>query len=374
MKTQRIVFRNDSGGEASGLRAMFSPSRTSLLGYRAPVLPKGAAIVAAGVNLRAAELLWVPPIPPGARVTLSVSYLGEPFGVQELAWRDAGGTLHAQDATPTPEMVLLLGAASIEDLATRTPEIDAIRSAVVAQIGDPKLKSFHEFFCELDSETNPQLMPNVSKATAFNRGPIIRTIAEDLMQRVLQRARWAATNKTTPAEDLRVTANRTNIERISSLQLDIIEHHFGKPGEGFAAEHFWEAFAAFANGELKVSIETEKWQDWDAAPRSAFAFSFAEFAFMAVDTQVHDDRWAPLIWPLVAMQEVYTAAFRPRKGDPKTFRFGNYQLRNYGKGENRMSGDAKQKVRKSYEGREGDLDQLRIQAGLNAFQAFPAGE
>lgn len=373
MSTQLIVFQNHSGREASGLRALFPPSRTSLLGYRVSSLPEGTSAVEAEVNSRAAELVWEPPIAPGTEVALSVDYLGEALTVRELAWRDAHGTLHPHGAALSQEMMMLLGAASIGELATHTREIDFVRGHIVAQIGNPGLRAIHEFFCEFDSETNPRLMSNVSKATAFERGPIIKTISEDLKRRVLRRAASAATNKTQPASDLPITKNTVNIEKISTIQLEIFDRHFVEPGKDFDIGRFWEAFAAFANGELKVDVKDPRWQEWDAAPRSAFAFSFAEFALMAVDSKVHSNRWIPLVWPLVAMQEVYIAAFQPRTGDPKNFKFSDYQPDNWQQGKTMMSGSDKLKVRQKYEQKKEDLDWLRIQAGMNANSAFPAG-
>jgi hypothetical protein len=367
---QHLTFQNRGDRAASGLRALFVPSRTSLLGYRVSSLPDGTAPIAAGVNPRVAELLWEPPIPPGAEVTLSIEFVGEPMTVEELAWREVDGTLRPYGPPLTPGMTLLLGAGTIEDLAVRAREFDRLRCSVVAATQEPRLRAFHMFFCEYDHATNLDLMG----AGAGELGLIIKSMSKLLKQRVLERVAWK--DDSTEPPDL-PRSGKSNVQTVSDLQLGIFHSHFPKSGGDIDVDLFWEAFEMFANGELRLGLAQGASREWDAEPHSAFAFSFAEFAFMAEDLGVRDrERWYPLMKPLVAIQEVYAAAYRPRKGKPEEFIFDDYNLGNYGKGENRLSAEEKRRVRDRYERMLKDerlRKGLRLQAGRNARKAFPAG-
>lgn len=377
MTTLAFTFRNHSGREAIGLRAMFPPSRTRILEHRVSGLPQEAGAAELEVNPRAAEVRWERPIGPGAEVTLALDYLGEPVELEAFAWRGTDGALRPPGETPTEETELLVGAGSIEELAAWALEKDALRCPLAAEIPDARRRKFHEFFCEFDNATNRSLMMNLklSVKERGERAAVIFMTGEVLKRRVLRRAVWARSGSGTAEppdlpsfEDYAI--ERTAIEKVSILQLDMFRRHFPTPGNEIDVGLFWDALEMFANGELKVEHTKGEWKDWDAEPQGAFAFFFAEFAFMADDEGIHRDRWRSLMKPLLAIQEVYTAAYRPGV-DAGDILFEDYKRKNWSE-EDMLTEDEKTALRQWY-GPLADGD-LRVQAGRNALKAFPLGE
>ena len=120
---------------------------------------------------------------------------------------------------------------------------------------------------------------------------------------------------------------------------------------------FTEAFEMFANGELRVEVADSV---WNGEPDSAFEFSFAEFAFVAIENNVDAEEWSSLLNALVMSQEIFTPAYRPDLPEP--FFFSDYHSTNFAP-EKQVDTTFKQQLRAQYEGK--DVDGLAQQAGNN---------
>ncbi len=155
------------------------------------------------------------------------------------------------------------------------------------------------------------------------------------------------------------------VEYLSDLQLGIMQQYLPNGYQDTDMAAFTEAFEMFTNGELRVEVVGGV---WNSEPDSAFEFSFAEFAFVAIENSVHVGEWSSLLNALVMSQEIFTQAYRPDL--PPPFFYSDYRSTNFAP-EKRVDATFKRQLRERYEGK--SADELTEQAGKNAFAAFPAG-
>jgi hypothetical protein len=155
---------------------------------------------------------------------------------------------------------------------------------------------------------------------------------------------------------------------ISRIILDVYRRHLLTPAGTLDVDQCWGAFERFSNGELRVKLSNSV---WNGEPDGAYEFSFAEFAFMAIEANINVKEWTTLLPSLVASQVIYTKAYEP----DRFFREGGYLYELYGtdtfKPEQQVKTRFKTRLRKKYDAL--SLEELKVAAGKNAFLAFPAG-
>jgi hypothetical protein len=157
----------------------------------------------------------------------------------------------------------------------------------------------------------------------------------------------------------------SGLDYLSKLQLGIMREYLPDGDDVIDLEAFTEAFEMFANGELRVEVVNGV---WNGEPDSAFEFSFAEFAFVAIENNIDDEEWSSLVIALVMSQEIFTQTYKPDL--PPPFFYSDYHSTNFAP-EKQVDMLFKQQLRAEYEGK--SVDELAEQAGRNAFDAFPAG-
>ena len=112
--------------------------------------------------------------------------------------------------------------------------------------------------------------------------------------------------------------------RLSELQLDLFKSRYPGTHLSMDKERLAFAFLAFANGSLRDAEGSEFGQ-----PNSAHAFSFAEFAWLAIEMAVDVDEWTLLLPALVEMQKLYCDVYRPPEGAPQPYRWLDYGICNF---------------------------------------------
>ena len=96
--------------------------------------------------------------------------------------------------------------------------------------------------------------------------------------------------------------------QISKLLSGLFERYFTDTAGDLDMTPLEEAFEKFANGELRDPNEGE---NPDYEPDSGFYFAFAEFALVAIEANIDQDVWSPLLNALVRTQEVFLSAYQP---------------------------------------------------------------
>lgn len=367
---QYLEIRNTSGHPAVGMRVMFTPSRTSLLGYHMMRVPRGVSPLFVHVNPFGAEVMWHPPLPAGAKVVLSLELVGEHLLREHEVWWDTHGAVLTEEEANDPRGKLLIEVSSVWELAQKMIQQKRLYCNTLPQVVESKHSRLHEFFCELDLHTNRNLIgvSGVAVPEYIERVAIIDGMTECLKQRVLGRLEATRTHPGVPAPNLEVWPDEAQIDAISKLQLKIFHKHLEKAPGVLDTQAVWQAFSMFANGQLRVDPMVAS--AWDAAPLGSALFYFAEFAFMACDVGIDVADWECVLPTLVGIQEIFTHAYRPPASVPQPWRLDDYEQGNFEPGDSMPENDV-ELVRQKYEAISTNMNQLRIEVGLNAARAFP---
>jgi hypothetical protein len=368
---QSYTQTNQSGANVIGLRLLFRLTRSQIQAIRVEGLPEGVQIAKKTFFQLGAEVTWDLALADSTEVTATVEYEGEPLVLTDFVWITEGAQDNflisiAKPVDPLKEDQLANN--PLETVIEDPVRLFAARRDVIERIVDPKLKKYQLFYWNYDRETHPQLIPenpNIPEDEKLKRRSIIVKMAPILSRRVLERAAIAENGRTPDPGELPPVADVSGLDYLSKLQLGIMREYLPNGYHGIDLEGLTEAFEMFTNGELRVEVVGGV---WNGEPDSAFEFSFAEFAFVAIENNIDADEWSSLVNGLVMSQEIFAQTYKPDL--PPPFFYSDYRSTNFAP-EKQVDMAFKQQLRAEYEGKSGD--ELAEQAGKNAFAAFPAG-
>jgi hypothetical protein len=362
---------NESGADVLGLRLLFRLTRSQIREIRIEGLPQGTQVAKKSLFQLGAEVLWDSTLPESTEVTATVEYEGEPLVLTDFVWITEGAQDNvlisvAKPVDPLKEAQLANN--PLETVIEDPVRLFAARREAIERTVDPEVKKYQLFYWHYDHETHPRLIlenPDIPEEEKAKRRSIIVQTAPILSRRVRERATKAETGGTPEPGELPQVPEVHWVEYLSDLQLGIMQQYLPNGYQDIDMEAFTEAFEKFTNGELRVEVVGGV---WNSEPDSAFEFSFAEFAFVAIENSVHVGEWSSLLSALVMSQEIFTQAYRPDL--PPPFYYNDYRSTNFAP-QKQVDTTFKRQLRERYEGK--NADELAEQAGKNAFAAFPAG-
>jgi hypothetical protein len=368
---QSYTQPNQTGTNVQGLRLLFRLTRSRIKEIRVEGLPEGVQIAKKTFFQLGAEVTWDSSLPDSVEVTATVAYEGEPLVLTDFVWITEGAQDNvlislAKSVDPLTEGQLANN--PLETVIEDPVRLFRARREVIERIVDPKIKTYQLFYWHYDRETHPQLIPNnpdIPEDEKLKRRSIIVQTAPILSRRVLERATIAQNGRTPQPGELTPVPDVSGLDYLSKLQLGIMREYLPDGNDVIDLEAFTEAFEMFANGELRVEVVNGV---WNGEPDSAFEFSFAEFAFVAIENNIDDEEWSSLVKALVMSQEIFTQTYKPDL--PQPFFYSDYHSTNFAP-KKQVDMPFKQQLRAEYEGN--SVDELAEQAGKNAFEAFPAG-
>jgi hypothetical protein len=368
---QSYTQLNRTGTNVQGLRLLFRLTRSRIKAIRVEGLPEGVQIAKKTYFQLGAEVTWDAALPDSIEVTAIVEYEGEPLVLTDFVWLTEGTQDNvlislAKSVDPLTEGQLANN--PLETVIEDPVRLFQARRNVIEQIVDPKIKKYQLFYWHFDRETHPQLIPNnpeIPEDEKLKRRSIIIQTAPILSMRVLERAAIAQNGRTPQPGELTPVSDDSGLDYLSKLQLGIMREYLPDGNYVIDLEAFTEAFEMFANGELRVEVVNGV---WNSEPDSAFEFSFAEFAFAAIENNIDAEEWSSLVNGLVMSQETFTQTYKPDV--PPPFFYSDYHSTNFAP-EKQVDMPFKQQLRAEYEGK--SAGELAEQAGKNAFDAFPAG-
>ena len=368
---QSYTQPNQSGSNVQGLRLLFRLTRSRIKAIRVEGLPEGVQIAKETFFQLGAEVVWDSALPDAIEVTATVEYEGEPLVLTDFVWITEGAQDNvlislAKSVDPLTEGQLANN--PLETVIEDPVRLFRARRDVIERIVDPKLKKYHLFYWHYDRETHPQLIPDnpdIPEDEKPKRRSIIIQTAPVLSRRVSERAAIAQNGRTPQAGELTPVPDVAGLDYLSKLQLGIMREYLPDADDGIDVEAFTEAFQMFTNGELRVEVVNGV---WNSEPDSAYEFSFAEFAFAAIENNIDAEEWSSLVNALVMSQEIFTRTYKPDL--PPPFFYSDYHSTNFAP-EKQVDTPFKQQLRAEYEGK--SSGELAEQAGKNAFDAFPAG-
>jgi hypothetical protein len=231
--------------------------------------------------------------------------------------------------------------------------------------GDPKLGSRY-FFALLDATSNPTL----GKVPAKLSVPISTLLLTLKKNRLFTRrllctdcksncSPWYGPNPPTGS------VLRRSVSAVSEAMLYLMNKYLGDPTTDAGLALIEEAFEDFSNGGLRILLPKSKL--WTTQPSSAFYFLFAEFAFIACDSDISASSWERIANVLVRTQEVFCNAYKPPTPPPGPPVFGDYGACHFCANKPYSSHQIA-KLRASYSGLA--LDDLRRRAACNARTLF----
>jgi hypothetical protein len=314
---------------------------------------------------------WDSALPDSIEVTATVEYEGEPLVLTDFVWITEGtqdNVLISLAKSVDPLMEGQLANNPLETVIEDPVRLFKARRNVIERIVDPKIKKYQLFYWHYDRETHPQLIPDnpdIPEDEKLKRRSIIIQTAPILSRRVLERAAIAQNGRTPQPGELTPVPDVAGLDYLSKLQLGIMREYLPDGNYVIDLEAITEAFEMFANGELRVEVVNGV---WNSEPDSAFEFSFAEFAFVAIENNIDAEEWSSLVNALVISQEIFTQTYKPDL--PPPFFYSDYHSTNFAP-EKQVDMHFKQQLRAEYEGK--SPGELAEQAGKNAFDAFPAG-
>ena len=362
---------NESGANALGLRLLFRLTRSQIRGITVEGLPQGTQVAKKSLFQLGAEVLWDSTVPESTEVTATVEYEGEPLVLTDFVWITEGPQDNVLIDVAKPVDPLKEGQLANNPLETVIEDpvrLFAARREDIERTVDPEVKRYQLYFWHYDHETHPRLIlenPDIPEEEKAKRRSIIVQTAPILSRRVLERARIAETGGTPDPGELPQVPDVSWVEYLSDLQLGIMQQNLPDGYKDTDVAAFAEAFEMFTNGELRVEVVDSV---WNGEPDSAFEFSFAEFAFVAIEKSVDVDEWSSLLNALVMSQEIFTRAYTPDL--PPPFFYSDYRSTNFAP-EKQVDTTFKRELREQYGGK--SVDELTEQAGKNALAAFPAG-
>jgi hypothetical protein len=368
---QSYTQSNQSGANVLGLRLLFRLTRSQIKDLRVKGLPEGVQIAKKTFFQLGAEVTWDLALPDSIELTAIVEYEGEPLVLTDFVWITEGAQDNVLISIAKPVDPLTEGQLANNPLETVIEDpvrLFAARRRVIERTEDPKIKKYQLFYWHYDHETHPRLIPenpDIPEDEKLKRRSIIVRTAPILSRRVLERAAMAQNGTTPQPGQLTPMPDVSELDYLSKLQLGIMREYLPDGYHGIDLEAMTEAFEMFTNGELRVEVVDGV---WNSEPDSAYEFSFAEFAFAAIENDIDASEWSSLVNGLVMSQEVFTRTYTPDL--PPPFFYSDYGSTNFAP-EKQVDMDFKLQLRAEYEGK--SVDELAEQAGKNAFAAFPAG-
>ena len=307
---QTLIFTNQTDFTAVALRCAFVQTRTTLRGVKEISISSGVDVDRSRVTANGVEIHWSSPLPTGETVRLTVDLEGEPLCTLHTVWRAEGGPFRASNRSPTSFAPLVAAARSLDDLAGLTRSRRFAAAALGERIFHGEMLVAHRYFSDFDYNTSTPLIVTLKlpPGEADRRILAIDRLSEIILDRVFQR--WRADPGGEPAE--LAQASLADIQSLSRLQIDCIRGHYPDP-EGSDLDRIWDAYAMFANGELRVQTDQH---GWNGEPDSAQIFFLAEFAFLAMEAGVDAGLWSRLAPLFVAANEIYVRVYRPESAKP----------------------------------------------------------
>ena len=368
---QSYTQPNQTGTNVLGLRLLFRLTRSQIKDIRVIGLPEGVQITKKSSFQLGAEVTWDSALPDSTEVTATVEYEGEPLVLTDFVWITEGVQDNVLISIAKPVDLLTEGQLANNPLETVIEDpvrLFAARRDVIEREVDPKVKKYQLFYWNYDYATHPQLIPenpNIPEDEKLKRRSIIVRTAPILSRRVLERAAIAQNGTTPQPGQLTPLPDVFELDYLSKLQLGIMREYLSDGYQGIDLEAITEAFEMFANGELRVEVVNGV---WNSEPDSAYEFSFAEFAFVAIENNIDASEWSSLVNGLVMSQEIFTQTYKPDL--PPPFFYSDYGSTNFAPAK-QVDAAFKQQLRAEYVGK--SVDDLAEQAGKNALDAFPAG-
>lgn len=367
---QSYTQTSKPGVDVVGLRLLFRLTRSRIIGIQVEGLPEGVQATKKTIFELAAEVIWDATLPEGAVVTANLEYEGEPLALTDFVWITEGDRDNIPIPIAEPVDPLMEARRANNPLETVVEEEDPVRVfearwAEIERTTVPKVKKYQEFFWHYDHETHPQLIrrnPNIPEDERLRRISIIAEVGGILRDRVSQRASAAESGRTPQPGKLRQVPDDSWVDYLSRLQLGIVREYLPGSDQSIDTAAVTEAFEMFANGELRVEVADSV---WNSEPDSAHHFSFAEFAFLALEKQTDANEWGSLLNGLVMSQEIFSHAYRPDRKRP--FFYSDYKSTNFDDTK-QVDANFKQQLRAKYAGK--SLAELAEQAGNNACDAF----
>jgi hypothetical protein len=236
------------------------------------------------------------------------------------------------------------------------------REDFIRQVKERWLQSYHEFFYDLDRETDSTFkgawrVPDPDGLRAQSVDALVPLLKSRLMERARERPR-----KPLPREvnGKRKPTTKEAVRCVSKLILDLIDSngYFREVSGESRVKRVGLALESFACGDLKI-----RWpgvDPIDGQPNSAAYFFLAEFAMLACELGVDRDRWSRLLEPMVRTQLLYTMAYGSGDGSPLAFE--HYQTVP-GRAPRRIVSFAeRERVRAEFHSRRKDVEWLTAEA------------
>lgn len=363
---QTYEITNVSGSPSVGIRLIFALTRTVVEDVS---LNKDFSKEISGIDITSPqriEINWSGALDVKKSIAITVSFEGEPLSLIESIFitdEDSSNVSFNYITNSREALSINQDRVTYPEVIGDPKAVFHLRALAIEKTINPLVQRYQKFFYDFDFATNPALYvnnPELSEAESRIRRGVVLRVASLLTKRVLSRVDVANVNSDPPIE----VTDKRDIEYLSHIQSTVIKKHFLKDTFLDTTDIF-TAFEMFANGELRVQTDDGI---WNSEPDSAFEFSFAEFAFVAVEREVDQVFWESIAPALVASQPIFTEVYAPKKKMP--YRYTDYSSKNYD--EARQVDDVfKSKCREAVKGI--TLKQLTDLAGAYARSAFPLG-
>ncbi|HEY9005439.1 MAG TPA: hypothetical protein VIM75_04850, partial [Ohtaekwangia sp.] len=188
------------------------------------------------------------------------------------------------------------------------------RIAFIATIQNPIIKKAQEFFAFYDHQSLPPLVernPDLSATEKKKRIQIVVNSLGILTNRVLIRGKYGAQGKVPPVSEM-PNYDHDSIVYLSELQKNIFDKYYLVNGS-LDLDAIETAFELFTNGDLRL---IDPLGIRNGEPDSAFEFSFAEWALLAIQNNVDADYWKQIAPKLIKSQVIFMQVYQPNKVGP----------------------------------------------------------
>jgi hypothetical protein len=317
-------------------------------------------------NVLRLALRWPP---HGDKVRLDLGTEGDTADLVKLVARGADGQpLGVIGRTGETPEVYQPGSEDWEDVTNSLDPARHIESV------ERELEAFaHEegerwrgrrFFAELDRETNPFLLLGMAALGRIHREDVdqrrlaIEAVGNELRERVRLRCRGLDEGAgTCPSlEDRRFDFLEARCRSISRIFLGLVDRYLGQNVSAFE-----RVFTLFANGDLRMNLPSLV---VTAQPSSANFFLFGEFALMACDYGIDQERWWHLANVMVRSQRIFARVYAPE--DVEGADFFSYSGKDYSRRGRPYDEDELASLEVEYRGAD-----LRLEAAKNAASSMP---